>query len=335
MLPGFPFSSLPLPYPPSSTSSCGISRIEPVRSQPRGFLERGLRGAVERVEVVVGPGGGEDLLRGGSIRELGSEAEVVDVVREGMLDAFAACEVVLKIVHVHVAVAEGFPRREVEVTDDLVHADPAFDAAPFAPLRVEVLAVVFAFALFYVLAPAEGPAYAGVGVAHFGASVAAAGFHGVGGGGRAVALAAVFRVEMLAAIVGAQLEGFAFDFPAAFAFAPQPDLVHAVHDAGLDFAAHVHDVEGEQFAGDAREGDVHVDLHLLASALVDDEFGVDGNSAVVGPFAPDEVEDEEEGGEGDDAAGGGADAGIFDRLGEGVEAGESGFGGHFGIEGIR
>lgn len=73
-----------------------------------------------------------------------------------------------------------------------------------------------------------------------------------------------------------------------------------------------------------------MDLHLLAPAFVDDQLRVDGYAAVVGPFRPGEVEDEEEGGEGDDAAGGGADAGVFDGFGEGVQAGESGLGWHYG-----
>ena len=73
-----------------------------------------------------------------------------------------------------------------------------------------------------------------------------------------------------------------------------------------------------------------MDFHFLAPAFVDDEFGAHFYAPVVGPFAPGEPEDEDEGGEGHDAAGGCADARIFYCLCEGVEAGESGFGGHAG-----
>ena len=81
----------------------------------------------------------------------------------------------------------------------------------------------------------------------------------------------------------------------------------AVGDADLLFAGDVHDVEGEEFAGDAREGDVEVDFHFLAcdmflgcssfwriwgetvrvtSSFVDNELRHDDDSPVVGPFAP-------------------------------------------------
>ncbi len=61
-----------------------------------------------------------------------------------------------------------------------------------------------------------------------------------------------------------------------------------------------------------------MDLHLLAPAFVYHEFRVHDHAPVVGPFAPDEVEDEEEGGEGYDAAAGRSYARIFDRFCEGV-----------------
>ena len=94
------------------------------------------------------------------------------------------------------SITEALSRRKVEVANDLVDADAAFDAAALAALLVQLLAVVFALALFDVFAAAEGPGDGGVGFADFGAGVAAAGFYGVGRGGGAVALAAVFGVEV-------------------------------------------------------------------------------------------------------------------------------------------
>jgi hypothetical protein len=41
-------------------------------------------------------------------------------------------------------------------------------------------------------------------------------------------------------------------------------FVHPMDDARLLFAGHIHDVEGEQFAGDPWEAYVEVDFHLLA-----------------------------------------------------------------------
>ena len=53
----------------------------------------------------------------------------------------------------------------------------------------------------------------------------------------------------------------------SFLFRPQSQPIHAVNDTGLDFSAHVHDVEGEELTGYPGEGDVHVDLHLLAAGV--------------------------------------------------------------------
>ena len=61
-----------------------------------------------------------------------------------------------------------------------------------------------------------------------------------------------------------------------------------------------------------------MDLHLLAPSFVHDKFWVHDYAAVVSPFAPCKPENQEEGGQGDDATGCGADARIFHRLCEGV-----------------
>jgi hypothetical protein len=45
----------------------------------------------------------------------------------------------------------------MEVSDDLVDADAAFQTAAFLALLVEVLGVVFALALFYALAAPKRP----------------------------------------------------------------------------------------------------------------------------------------------------------------------------------
>lgn len=73
-----------------------------------------------------------------------------------------------------------------------------------------------------------------------------------------------------------------------------------------------------------------MDLHLLAPAFVNDELGMYGDTPIIRQFAPDEVEYQEEGAERDDAAGGSANARIFDRFGEGIEPSKSGFRGHGG-----
>ena len=252
-----------------------------------GLFVRLLLRVVQRVQVVVRP---RQALFADAfdhvVGQLGPEAQVVDFVGEGVLDALAAREVVLQVVDVHVAVAERFARGEVEVSHHLVDADAALDPAALPPLLVQVLAVVFPLALLDILAPPERPADAGVRFPHFGASVAAASLGRVRRRRRSVTLTAVLRVQMLRGLALGQLQGFALDGAAALALRPQAHLVDTVHDAGLDLARDVHDIEREQLAGHARERDVHVDLHLLAAALVDHEFRVDDDAPVVGPLAP-------------------------------------------------
>jgi len=128
------------------------------------------------------------------IRHLRSKPQTMNLMRKRM--SLGTTKVILQIMHMRLSITEALSRRKVEVSYDLVDADAAFDAAAFAALLVELLAVVFALALFDVFAAAEGPGDGGVGFAHFGAGVAAAGFYGVGRGRGAVALAAVFGVEV-------------------------------------------------------------------------------------------------------------------------------------------
>ena len=159
-----------------------------------------LVGAVERVHVVVGPGevlGAELLVQG--VGQLGAEAEVVDDVGEGVLGR--RVPVVLEVVHVHVAVAEAAAGGDVEVADDLVHAQAAFDAAALAALLVETLRVVFALALLDTLAVAERPGGLRIRLLDLLAGVAASGLLRVAGGVRAVARAAVVGVEVEGCLV--------------------------------------------------------------------------------------------------------------------------------------
>lgn len=131
-----------------------------------------LDGVVERVGVVVVgplPAVGE------LVRQLGAEAQLVDVVRHRVLLAgwLVQLEVVLQVVHVDVAAAEAAPRRDVEVAHHLVHPQHALQAAPLAPLRVNPRRVPLALALFDVLALAERPLVLRVGLAYLLACVAA------------------------------------------------------------------------------------------------------------------------------------------------------------------
>ena len=319
------YTARPLPSKRQVRRRHDLDEVHEVERLLVGMLLR----VVQRVEVVVRPRYASlPYTLDHRVWQLGSEAQVVDLVAEGVFDALRV-EVVVQVVHVHVAVAEALARREVEVAHHLVDADAALDAAAFAALLVEVLAVVFALALLDVLASAKRPAHAGVGVSHFVAGVAAAGLARRTGSRRAIAFPAVIWIQVLACIFIVQLAILGLDLSATFALRPQSHFLDPRDQPTLHFSAHVHDVEGEQLARDAREGDVHVDLHLLAAAFVYEQFGLHTDAAVVAPFAPCEEEDEEECADRDEAAGRGADARLVYRLREGIQAGESAFRRHW------
>lgn len=105
-------------------------------------------------------------------------------------------EVVLQIVYVEVAIGEGLPGCNVEVTNDLVDANVSLEAASFLALLIEVLGIVLALALLDTLAAAERPRDRGVRITDFIAGIAASGFLCAGWGGSAKAVSAVSRVEM-------------------------------------------------------------------------------------------------------------------------------------------
>jgi hypothetical protein len=111
-------------------------------------------------------------------------------------------KVILQIMHMHIPIRVALPRRNMEVTNDLVDADATLDAAAFSSLFVEVLGVVLALALLDAVAAAEGPGYRGIGVAHFVAGLAAAFFFAVRRGRRPVAAAAIVRGEVGGWVVG-------------------------------------------------------------------------------------------------------------------------------------
>ena len=147
---------------------------------------------VERVQVVLSPR--QDLLAhlfGQILGQLGPEAQVVDVVGEGMPLLNRRVPVVLEVVHVHVAVAEAATGRDVEVADDLVDAQATLDAAAFMSLFIQPLGVVLALALLDALASAESPRRLRIRLSDLVASRAATGLLGVVWGRSAAARAAV------------------------------------------------------------------------------------------------------------------------------------------------
>lgn len=137
-------------------------------------------------------------IRNHRITQLWSKSEMVDLVCERVR---LILEVVLQVMHMQIAVRERLSRRNVEVSNDLVDANAAFEPTPFFTLLVKMLGVMLAFALLNALTATEGPGDRGVSVAHLVASVAAAGLDCVGGGG---------GTETFTAIVGVEVGGFVF-----------------------------------------------------------------------------------------------------------------------------
>jgi hypothetical protein len=162
-----------------------------------------LLGAVKRITVVVRPGQrfGAELL-GDVIRELRAESQRMNDVRKGVAAIDGGVPVVLEVVHVHVTVAEGASRRQVKVSDHLVHTQAALDAAALVSLLVEALGVVLALTLLDVLAAAKSPRGLSVRFPNFVTRVAAPGLLRVRRRLRAVAATAVLGVEMGCLIFG-------------------------------------------------------------------------------------------------------------------------------------
>lgn len=92
---------------------------------------------------------------------------------------------------VDVSACEAAAWGNVEISNDFVDPDDAFEAAAFSALGGDALAVSFTFALFDVFAFAECPGFLYVCFADFVASAATAGFNCAGWGGGSSAFSAV------------------------------------------------------------------------------------------------------------------------------------------------
>ena len=89
------------------------------------------------------------------VAQLGTKTEVMYRVCKGM--SVLILEVVLEIVHVQVAVREGFPWCNMEISNDLVDSNAAFETASFLTLLIEVLGVMLALALLHSFSATKRP----------------------------------------------------------------------------------------------------------------------------------------------------------------------------------
>lgn len=159
-------------------------------------------GIVQWIHVVVSPS--HALLANLSnniVRQLRAEAKMVDLMREGVFNIVAPSPVVFQVVNMHVAVAEGFARGEVEVANNLVDTDTSFDTAAFSTLLIEMLRVMLACTLFDILSSSEGPRDACISVADFSTSVAAARLLCVRGGWCTITFSAVIGVQVGSGVI--------------------------------------------------------------------------------------------------------------------------------------
>jgi hypothetical protein len=120
-----------------------------------------LVGVVKGVDVVAGPSSGAVVLmlllhvRDNDLAQLRTKAKMVNLVGKGV--RVFVLEVVLEVVHVHVAVGEGLSGSDMEVSDDLVDSNATLETAALLSLLVEVLGIVFALTLLNALSATERP----------------------------------------------------------------------------------------------------------------------------------------------------------------------------------
>ena len=185
--------ALGLPFQRQITRAHHLDKVHIIKRR----IIRHLLRLIQRIQMMVRP---RHTPRTQPLRHalghLRPKPQMMDLMRKRMRHPVRRVQVIIQIVHVHGAVAETAAGRDVEIANDFVDAEAAFDAAALAALGVELFAVVLALALFDVFAAAEGPGDAGIGFADFFAGVAAVGFGGCGWGGRAVAVAAVVGGEV-------------------------------------------------------------------------------------------------------------------------------------------
>lgn len=101
-------------------------------------IVRDLLRLIQRVQMMVRPR--HRILRSEPLchafRHLGTEAQMMDLMRKGMRIPVRGIQIVVQIMHVHRSVAETPSRRNVKVPNDLVDAESAFDPAALTTLCV-------------------------------------------------------------------------------------------------------------------------------------------------------------------------------------------------------
>jgi hypothetical protein len=76
---------------------------------------------------------------------------------ESMATLNRRIEVIVKIMYVHIAIAEAAAWSDVEVSYDFIHLEPTFNTTSFPALGIKLFAIVFSFALLYILSSTKRP----------------------------------------------------------------------------------------------------------------------------------------------------------------------------------
>jgi hypothetical protein len=133
--------------------------------------------------------------------ELWSKSKRMNLMREYMTAWDWGVEVVVKVVYMHIAVAETPSWSNVEVANNFVHSKTSFNSASFLSLGIQSLSIVLALALFHVLTSPKSPRYTCVRLSDFVASITAALFDCIWRRICAIASATVIGVQMRSLVV--------------------------------------------------------------------------------------------------------------------------------------
>ena len=109
-----------------------------------------------------------------SIGQLWPKPQLMDLMGECMPAGYRALKVIIQIMDMHHSIRETPTRRDVEVPNDFIDAEPALDPTTLLSLCIKLLAIVFPFALLHTIASAKCPAHARVCFPDFLAGLAAA-----------------------------------------------------------------------------------------------------------------------------------------------------------------
>src|SRR6266576_1385470 len=98
----------------------------------------------------------------------------MDNMCEDMATVHRCVKVVVKIVNMHIAIAETPPRCDVEVANDLVDSKAPLYSTTLFSLGVQSFAIMLSLTLFHVIPSSKSPRLCSISLPNFIASIATA-----------------------------------------------------------------------------------------------------------------------------------------------------------------